>query len=167
LGLANAQFYLGQCYDYGWGGKRKDKKCAIYWYKRAVKADGHPRAAYNLAEILETIDSRHSRTQRITLLEMSARAGDPDAMVTLGVYMHQKFQETGNAEFRRKFLNLYKAAAQLRHPSAFFNLYLCYHKGDGVRMNPILAKRYLKRANAGGCKRATDLVKNRSARQHC
>ena len=33
--FADAQYYLGQCYKFGWG-IEKDENTALYWYEKAI-----------------------------------------------------------------------------------------------------------------------------------
>lgn len=40
-GYDKAQYKLGWCYENGYGVKKKDKKQAIEWYRKAAQQDNH------------------------------------------------------------------------------------------------------------------------------
>lgn len=160
MGVADAQFYVGQCFDYGWGGQKANLRTARLWYAKAVVRGGHPRAAYNLAEILLEIGDKDSRKKAIALLRRSARSGDSDAMVSLGAVYLEEFRKTKNKYYIKKFTSLYGQAAHLRHPSALYNLYLCYKNGTGVKSNIKRARLYLRLAAAEGHKKAKSIIES-------
>jgi uncharacterized protein len=162
LGAPNAQFYLGQCYDYGWGGQKKNQKKAIFWYRKAVKNSKHPNAAYNLADILNHLKGKKYQEERTKLLNIASKSLHTDAMVTLGAIYFNNYIETGHTPFKRQFLKLYEDAATLRNSSAQYNLYLAYKNGDGVTTNPSIAFRYLKMAAKNGHRKAKRILSSKN-----
>jgi TPR repeat protein len=80
LGNSSAFMMLGFMYDSGQG-TRRNKKLAIYWYKRAAE-DGDGGAATNLATVYR--DSGNAKLE-FYWYKRAVDLGDDDALVDLGI----------------------------------------------------------------------------------
>lgn len=137
-GVAAAQRYIAQCYDYGWSGQDKDPLLAEVWYSIAAQ-NGDLTAAYNLAEIYS--DRKEGDPRAISLLETCVSRGHIEAAVGLGrIYFHG----IGVKRNVAKGLSLYKRAAAKKSPRAIYNLGFCYAYGDEVKKDLKRAKNYYK-----------------------
>ena len=131
-GHARAQFYLGVCYDNGYG-VAADLTTAMRWWEKAA-VNGHEVAAYNLAFSYRTGNGvPQNDGMMLHWLEKAVKMGDPDAQRDLGVCYHEG---KGVPIDDVKAVFWYKKAAAGGDRKAMYNLGLCYKAGDGVAASP-------------------------------
>ena len=105
LGLADAQFNLGNLYRTG-RGVEKDPRRAVVWYLKAA-VQGMPVAQYNLALSYDTgIGAARNQTVAAKWYRSAAKQGDVDAMLGLAaLYRHglgiDRDRESAMAWYRR------------------------------------------------------------------
>lgn len=165
-----AQFSLGQCLRLGLG-VQKDDQAALVWLERAALG-GHSQAQFEVAMLIPVDHPQH-----LPLLKAAADGQYPQAVLCMGLYeqqsarpdeavawfkwgqeieiprasyllakMYQGGQGTG-ATATQAF-ELFKQAAELGESDAYFDLYLAYKDGQGVRKNKKSATKYLNLAKA-------------------
>jgi TPR repeat protein len=82
-GHIRAQFYLGTCYDHGYG-TEKNLQLAFNWYLKAAKA-GHRDSQYNIAFFYNSGElGRKNPKKKIYWYELAAKSGLSDAQRDLG-----------------------------------------------------------------------------------
>ena len=111
---ADASFYLGVMYDFGYG-VNKDMKQAVYWYQRAVEL-GDVGAMNNLAVCYAAGDGIEKNLEKaLELYEKAAEGGGVYGSWNLG-----RWYEKGKLvkPDLKKALELYDLAAANGHPDA-------------------------------------------------
>lgn len=160
-----AQFSLGQCLRLGLGGA-KDDQAALVWLERAALG-GNSQAQFEVAMLIPSDHPQH-----IPLLKAAADNQYPQAILCMGLHeqhasrlddavawfkrgqeieiprasyllakMYQ--QGLGKAASAENAFELLKQAADLGEVDAYFDLYLAYKDGNGVRKNKKSATKYL------------------------
>lgn len=147
-GHARAMFYIGVCYDNGWG-VEVDTEEAINWFKRAATG-GHGPSAYNVsvAYMLGEGVNRDTKAE-VDWLRRGVELGDSASMRNLGVHYHEGH---GVARDDEEAVRLYESAAALGDASAYYNLGLCWLYGNGVPSSKDWARYCFERASKLGHK---------------
>lgn len=114
MGIADAQYNLGVCYEQG-DGVAQDFKQAVYWYKKAVD-QGNVKAQHNLGICVYNgygVDVDHAEAAR--LFRLSAEQGDMYAQYNLAVLLMN-----GDGVEKNVFeaIEMLKKAAENGHPQA-------------------------------------------------
>ena len=100
------QFYMGVCYDRGYGGAKKNDQKAVEWYRKSAER-GEAAAQFNLGNALD--DGRGcemDKKEAIRWFRKSADQGDVDAFYMLGRayangYGVEKDEETAVLWYKR------------------------------------------------------------------
>jgi uncharacterized protein len=154
-GHKRAQFYLGTCYDHGYG-TDNDLHLAFEWYLKAAKA-GHRDAQYNVGFFFATGElGFKDDKKKVFWYSKAAKAGLIDGQRDLG---YSYFYGEGIKKDQTKAVYWYKKAAGKNDEKALYNLGLCYKHGDGVKQSNRWATYYFKRAAAFGHKAAKKELK--------
>lgn len=161
----DAQFSLGQCLRLGLG-IEKDDQAALLWLERAALS-GHSQAQFEVAMLIPTDHPQH-----VPLLKAAADSQYPQAILCMGLYEQQvarpdeavtwfkrgqeieiprasyllaKMYQAGQGKgaSAEQAFELLKQAADLGEVDAYFELYLAYKDGNGVRKNKKSANKYL------------------------
>ena len=157
-GNANAQYELGNCYYYG-KGIPEDTTKAIGWWEKASN-QGNEKALKKLVE----------------WCQKKADRGDIIAQYELGNYYYYgkginknqnkaiewwgKAGDNGNVHAKKRLFDLYKKLAINGDADAQYKLALCYHYGDGVKINYERAIEWYKKAIIqGNLEAETNLLK--------
>ncbi|WP_439830620.1 SEL1-like repeat protein [Aeromonas veronii] len=130
-GDAEAQFQLGELYDFGQEMEQSDSQ-ALLWYRKAAE-QGHPDAQYNLGIMYATGQgvTKNVRTAVEWCLK-AAEQGHAAAQFNMGAsYRKGEGVEQSNS----KAFECYLKAAEQGDSDAQYNLGLMYHKGEGVEQN--------------------------------
>lgn len=145
-GDPEAQFQLGQQYDFGQGIEQNDSQ-ALLWYRRAAE-QGHPRAQYNLG-VMYTNGQGVTKDSRMAVewYFKAAEQGFAAAQFNLG-WCYRKGE--GVEQNESKAFEWYLKAAEQGESDAQYNLGLMYRKGKGVEKSESKAfEWYLKAAEQG------------------
>ena len=155
-GHAEAQYYIGLCYEDG-KGVEADKSEAAKWYKQAAE-NGYAEAQFRLGNILYSGEGApldmyaaiewyrkaakqgnadaqgrlDSLKDVVDLLE-SAGKGDVNAMFEIATA-----HSTGKGEIQKdqtEAVKWFKKAAEKGNAQAMYNLFVCYNNGDGMSMD--------------------------------
>lgn len=146
LGLAEAKYNLGVCYESGVGLEQNLTK-AFQYYKEAADL-GHSGASYNLAVF--HLEGRGVPVNEMQGLEYMVKAsyGDiKEAHTFMGIHYGQQ------ADFARA-AELFKRAADLQDASGQYYLGLCYENGLGVEESMATAVELYENASLGGSSEA-------------
>ena len=146
---APAQLKLGQCYIYGLG-VLTDYDQGLKLCLKAAEKD-YPPALYIMSELYKSgIGVPKNLQKEMEYLYRASNLGNPDAQWQLGNYFLYGDEEHNIVENASKAFSLTKQAADQDHPSALFNLGLCYKFGIGTSKNQSEAiNAFLKSANSG------------------
>ncbi len=177
-GDRNSQYKLAKMYRDGVS-VDADANKAIKWFTSSAE-QGHIRAKYELARILETDGTEKDREKIIPLLEDAAAAGENDA----ALYLTKKYRSGENVELDNVITGLRKCSdngskrcklelalilckSELREDllesiklcyelamegdkDAMFRLYLDYRYAVGTKMNKEIAGLWLRKAAEAG-----------------
>ena len=151
LGNKDGYFGIGMAFEKGYGVEEKDKKEAIYWYKKAAK-NGHIRGQLKLAQLIRF----DNPDEAVFWLEKAADSGNATAMNNIG-YMWAKghLSTFGNNSEAFKW---YMKAAELGDKSGQYNVCLSLYYGKGVAKNKQTAQKWCQRAVDQGYKKAESLL---------
>lgn len=119
-GVAEAQYYLGFCYENGMGIK-KDLEIAIQWYEKAAK-QGFVEAMYRLGVIYFS-NSYNYHDDVIGINKKKAKRNFYD-------HSRQEKDVKGN---REKAFKLFERASKQGHIEAQYRVGMCYAEGKGVK----------------------------------
>jgi uncharacterized protein len=155
-GHVRSQFYVGVCFDNGYGVEKNIKK-AYKWYLKAAK-NGHMESQYNIGFFYregEVVKRNHKKA--VQWYALAAAKGDTEAQRDLG-YCY--FYGRGIKKDEKEAVHWYKKAAAKNDDKALYNLGLCYKYGRGVNQSDRWAKYYFKKAIKLGHKAAKRQLKN-------
>lgn len=140
---------------------RHNPKEAAELLERAAAA-GEPEAQFELAKLLETgIGTRPDPARALALYETAAAQGFADAINDLG-FLHY-FGSLGLPKDQGKALDLFRQAADLRHPEAMFNFAALIDDGLVPGSGPADAAAYLYRALRAGSAEVFSILSERPA----
>lgn len=137
-GDVHTQNLVGYCYDLGLG-VTKDKSKALFWYRKAAKAQ-HQEALFNLAILYE---KGQNHRKAFSLYKRAAESGFAPAQCNLAV---SYLEGLGTKQDLAKGIEWMRRAARLGDEKAQYNLGMEYLYGDGVRVNERIARLWLEKA---------------------
>lgn len=160
---ARAAFYLGACFDEGFG-VRVNRTKALQYYEKAAQAN-HGEAAYN-AYLMhrDGVGTRADTGRAMYWLKISTESGDNAAIRDLGWHHHEGI---GVRKDFKKAAALYRRAAKAGDAIAQWNLGCCYNDGQGVKHSARWSDYWMKKAALQGhvaAKEFLTLVGKRRAR---
>jgi uncharacterized protein len=142
---ADAQFELGQLYEYG-KGVEQDYQKAMHWYKLAANSELF-KAEYSIALLYEK--GRGVEVDYVAAAKWYQKAadkGDPWSQTNLAyLYSHGRGVEQSNQIAN----NLYRQAAEQGHFQAQFNLGARYASGRGTKVDLAEAHYWFQRSRLG------------------
>lgn len=142
LGLAEAKYNLGVCYELGLGVEHNLSK-SFQYYSEAANL-GHGGALYNLAVFhLEGRGVPVNEVQGVECMSKASDCGIREAITYMGIHYGQQ------AEFA-KAVHLLEKAADLKDANGQYYLGLCYENGFGVEESTATAFEFYKKASLGG-----------------
>ena len=153
--IAEAQFLVGECYDYG-RGVEENKDTAYQWYKKASDG-GYVAAHAYLGCAYENgwYGFKEDKNKAFKLYEKGAKAGDGYAQVQLGACYENG---VGTLEIKKDAFNWYKKAAENDMIAGKCYLGRCYAYGIGTNPNPAEGIKWLKEAAEDGSAEALDVL---------
>jgi TPR repeat protein len=138
---------VGECYEYGLGGKREDEKQAIEYYEKGVSANSPASQCFLGLLLVEQENDVKAKERGVELLKKSAAAEFPLAQHRLALY-----QWDGEIvqEDEKSAVELWTQAAKNGFAPSQYELGDCYaRRVGGVEKDPKQAKKwYLKAAEA-------------------
>lgn len=153
-GDAEAYFYLGLCYENGYGVDKDPVKAAELYEVAADK--GEKNGQYALSKCYAAgIGVPKNLEKAVELCQLSADQENVEAQVSLGKFYAEGIVLPKNAEKAVEYFNL--AAAQ-GNAEANFQLALCHVKGEGVSEDLIEALRLLDKAYKLGLEKAVPVI---------
>jgi len=160
-GNADAQLWLGDYYQNGGIGLKKDSKRALQLFALAA-AQGHALAQVTLGQFYEHgHGGKVNHKLAVRWFRRAAEQGFPPGQFNLGVAFDQG---KGVAQSLDEAVNWYRLAAAEGDAGAQFNLGACYANGHCVPQDQDEALRLFKRAAANGCTAAEAAVRKIKAR---
>ena len=142
LGYAEAQNYLGRCYEEGWGIAKNESE-AFNWYQKAAE-QGLAVAQYNLADCyLNGIGVPENKEKAFNWYQKAAEQGSAEAQNMLGRCYKE---EWGIAKNDDKAVCWYQRAAEQGNIDAQYNLAVCYFNGEGIKENKAEAIKWFTKA---------------------
>jgi TPR repeat protein len=142
-GSAEAEYMLGNMYNFGLGVKR-DPQQAVHWYSKAI-TKGHKDAQLNLGVMFDKGDGVElDRRRALELYEDLANDGDPTAQLYVGLIYEEGKLSSPNY---KSALSWYRKAAEKDVPYAAFRIGMLYKLGLGVEIDYNQAVYWLKRAS--------------------
>lgn len=157
-GYLRSSFYLGVCYDTGFGVRNSYEK-AFSSYMLAAES-GHAEARYNVYKMFkEGIGVKKNSSEAIKWLKKAAIENrDVGAIRDLG-YCY--FMGDGVAKDYELAVYYYKVAAKKGDCKAQWNLGLSYKYGDGVKKSRRWSRYWMRKAADQGHKKAIELLGKR------
>lgn len=150
-GDINAMFQVGEAYDNGTNGYRKDAAKAFEWYIKAAGSNegGHPVATRYAAWALRTGTGVPVNLAKSVELYTKAATqfGDVKSMACLG-FFYEKGE--GVAADAKQAFEWYQRAAAGGDSVAQVNLALCYEKGNGTAKDGSMAFNWYVKASESG-----------------
>ena len=141
-GYADAQFYLGKCYDLGWG-VTEDKTQGFAWSRKAAE-QGHAEAQHWLGYCYYYGNGvTRNYIQAVAWYRKAAEQGEKYAQYELGNWYHGTQDYTQAAAWFRK-------AAEQGVAPAQYKLGECYFRGDGVMTDRTQAVAWYRKAAEQG-----------------
>ena len=141
-GDADAQFHLGDCYFFGLG-VPKDQRKGVIWYRKAAEA-GQMQAQFNLGGCLhEGLGIEPNLMEAIQWWRRSAGQDYAPAQISIGdCYIFGK----GLAQDEEEGVRWFRKAAMQNYPAAQHRLGNCYFNGQGVRSDVVQAIQWYRKA---------------------
>ena len=156
-GDAEAQFYVGECYERGRGVK-KDEVEAMEWYHQSAEA-GFARAQLYLGLRMKDNEAQSTYWFRkgIETCRKAAEQGDAKAQFNLGVCYFWGYGVDVEMDDDEALKWLLKAAEQ-GIAEAQYSLGQCYFWGYGVEADDVKAMEWFHKAANQGCIDAYDML---------
>ena len=130
-GLAEAQYYLGDCYRYGHG-VEVNEVLAVQWFERATQ-QGFAKAQCALGDCYRIgCGVKQNYKKAVGLFQLAAAQGVTEANFYLGVFYENGWGVSPNVT---EAVRYYRLAAEQGLAEAQHNLGNCYHYGKGVKQN--------------------------------
>ena len=151
-GHADAQNYLGICYDEG-KGVDKDYKEAAKWFRKAAE-QGNKHAQFNLGNQYyygEGVDKDYK--EAVKWFKKSATQGHADAQNNLG---NCYYIGTGVDKDYKEAVKWFRKAAEQGDKTAQSNLGRCYYNGNGVDEDYVEAAKWFRKAADQGSEYAKE-----------
>ena len=163
-------YILGRSYYSSENGVERDYQTSFDWYKFGYEKLGDPRCLYGYAmffyddgesESEEIVDKNNTYANELfskayPQLRELYKQGEPYATFILGAYYN--YGIGGVQKSFKEALNYIKAAAELGHSGALFDLGKFYEIGKGVEQNLIIAYEYYSKAAELGNVRAKNKI---------
>ncbi len=150
LGMAEAQFYVGVMYDFGYGVAIDDREAAR-WYRRAAE-QGNATAQFNLGVMYANGEGvPQDYAEALRWYRLAAAQGHAEAQFNLGV-MYANGE--GVPQDYAEALRWYRLAAAEGLAEAQFNLGVMYANGEGLPQDYAEALRWYRLAAAQGYAKA-------------
>lgn len=150
IGVSEAQFLTGLCYEHGLG-VAQNRYRALNWYKKAAW-QGDPEAAYftGLAHLRAAgyppdRADQPNRPMAYYWLNEAVCLGNADALVDMGDYWLTGDEYNDPSAIAR--VHWYEKAARRKVPRALESLARCYETGTGVNQDGAKARKLLKKAD--------------------
>lgn len=145
-GHARSMFYLGTCFDHGYGVKR-DLKQAFN-----VAKLGHRSSQYNVGFFYAEVGPvKKNYKTKVYWYKLAAEKGLIDAQRDLGF---SYYYGEGIGKDDKMAVKWYRKAAASQDDKALYNLGLCYKHGEGVTRSKRWALYYCFKADKFGNKKA-------------
>ena len=144
---ATIQFYIGVCYDFGYGGAEQDDRMAAEWYRKAAE-QGEMTAQFNLGVSYDNGQGvTKDEAEAVKWYRRAAEQGHAGAQNNLGLMC-----ETGRgvAKDYSEAVKWYRKAAEQGDAKGEFNLGDMYEYGKGVEKNLAKARELYRKAAAKG-----------------
>ncbi|MDR3264047.1 MAG: sel1 repeat family protein [Clostridiales bacterium] len=188
FGDAVAEYYLGNCYNFGMGVEDDRKHAKLLWESAAFK--GNIDAMKSIAEEYEYIDEDYYKAE--LWYKKAAEAGDTESYRSIGdlyflampkydykkaFYWYDKAAKAGDAKsllysgkalaydgeadadaYKQAF-DLYNEALKSGVTEAYYNIGYAYYMGQGVKKNLEEGVKWLKKAVEAGDDVAPDILK--------
>ena len=140
-----AQFQLGQLYEFGKGVEQSFEN-AFMWYQKAAES-GLATAQYNLGLLYEKgRGTEQDYKEAAKWYQLASEQGDPWAMTNLAyLYSHGRGVEHSDTIAN----NLYQEAAETGHFQAQYNLAARYASGRGFEPDLVAAYFWFERSKLG------------------
>ncbi|NDB94747.1 MAG: sel1 repeat family protein [Verrucomicrobia bacterium] len=141
-GDADAQFHVGDCYFFGLG-IPKDQRKGVNWYRKAAEA-GQMQAQFNLGGCLhEGLGIEPNLMEAIQWWRRSAGQDYAPAQISIGdCYIFGK----GLPQDEEEGVRWFRKAAMQNYPAAQHRLGNCYFNGQGVRSDVVQAIQWYRKA---------------------
>lgn len=154
-GDPRSAYMLGQVYEFGLAGRRRNPATAAHWYEVAASG-GHAWANFRLASLLETgAGGRRDPSRAALLMGIAAQAGVAQAAYNLGMMYHGGKGVPRDSTEAVRWLTV---AAENGVPDAQINLGVMYFNGDGVERQLYQALTWMRQAAKGGNQKAQKAV---------
>ncbi|KAK4513532.1 uncharacterized protein ATC70_005534 [Mucor velutinosus] len=131
VGLADAQFFLGNCYGGGLHGLKADPEKAFGLYLQGSK-QSHPECTYRAAVCYELgLGTKKDHRYAMQFYRKAANLSDPSGMYKLGLILLHGL--VGQSKNPREAISWFLRAAQIAdedHPQSLHELGLAYEKTD-------------------------------------
>jgi TPR repeat protein len=139
---------MGECYQFGLGGKTLNEKTATEYYEKGVTGE-NPASQCSLGTLLVNQDNDEKATERgVELLKKSAASHHPEAQHQLGRWFGRGLPISNDQQVTS--FNFFKEAAENGHAGAQTQLALCLEQGFGTEIDRKQAEQwYLKAADSG------------------
>ena len=156
-GIAEAQYRLGYCYEYG-KGVEKSLTEAVKWYRKAAD-NGYPNAKYVLGNCYKYGKGvEKSLTEAVKWYHKAANDGDIAGQLALGnCYKYGKGVEQSFTEAAKWF----RKGATQGYDYAQYELGKCYRDGKGVQQSYKEAEKWFRKAADQGFSLAQKLLKDK------
>ena len=142
MGHADAQNYLGVCYDLGRGLNEDDVE-AVKWYRKSA-AQGYKYAQNNLGVCYECGSGlNEDDIEAVKWYRKAAEQGHADAQNNLG---NRLYNGQGIIKNYAEAAKWYRKSAENGNQNAQYNLGWCYQYGQGVTKNLTEAKKWYQKA---------------------
>lgn len=134
---------LGEMYEYGLGGLKKDVQKSFSMFLQAYEG-GSKRACYNLARFYAYgLSCPINYEKMIVYLKEGINRGDAASMYGMGTMLYKGW---GIEQSYEKAIIFFERAAALGSTSAQYYLGVCYRNGYGVPEDEQKGKEYLEKA---------------------
>lgn len=150
MGHADAQNYLGVCYDHGRGLNEDDVE-AVKWYRKSA-AQGYKYAQNNLGLCYAYGRGlNEDDIEAVKWYRKAAEQGHADAQNNLG---DRLYNGQGIIKNYTEATKWFRKSAENGNQYAQYNLGRCYQYGQGVPKNLTEAKKWYQKAANQGCDKA-------------
>ena len=147
LNDADIQFFLGVCYDFGYGGAEKNDIRAAEWYLKAAE-QGVKYAQYNIGNMYKSGRGVEKNYEKAVMwYRKAADQGDADAQCNLGDMYDNGW---GVPQDYAEAVKWYRKSAEQGDADAQNNLGVKYKRGQGVEQDYAEAVKWYRKAAEQG-----------------